>query len=33
VGTGAYEIDDGAGTLWVITPQSLPGRDMRIGVK
>jgi hypothetical protein len=33
LGTGAYEIDDGSGTLWVITRQGVPGRGVHVGVK
>jgi hypothetical protein len=33
LGTGAYAIDDGSGTLWVITQQGVPGRGARVGVK
>lgn len=33
LGAGAYEIDDGSGTLWVITRQGVPGRGARVGVK
>jgi hypothetical protein len=33
LGTGAYEIDDSSGTLWVVTRQGVPGRGARVGVK
>jgi hypothetical protein len=33
LGAGAYAIDDGSGTLWVITQQGVPGRGAHVGVK
>ena len=33
LGTGAYAIDDGSGTLWVVTQQGVPGRGARVDVK
>ena len=33
LGAGAYALDDGSGTLWVITQQGVPGRGARVGVK
>lgn len=32
LGAGAYAIDDGSGTLWVVTQQGVPGRGARVGV-
>jgi hypothetical protein len=33
LGTGAYEIDDGTGRLWVATRRGVPSRGARVGVK
>ena len=33
LGTGAYEIDDGTGRIWVTTTRGVPSRRSRIGVK
>ena len=30
---GAYKIDDGTGSIWVITRESVPAKGARIGVK
>lgn len=30
---GAYKIDDGTGSIWVITQDSVPAKGARIGVK
>jgi len=30
---GAYKIDDGTGSIWVITRDSVPSKGSRIGVK
>lgn len=30
---GAYKIDDGTGSIWVITQESVPAKGARIGVK
>ncbi|MBA2341448.1 MAG: hypothetical protein H0V88_13745 [Pyrinomonadaceae bacterium] len=31
LGTGAYQIDDGTGTLWVVTRRGVPARGSRVG--
>jgi hypothetical protein len=33
LGAGAYAIDDGSGTLWVVTQRGVPGRGARVDVK
>jgi hypothetical protein len=33
MGTGAYEIDDGTGKIWVATKQGVPSRGSRVGAK
>ena len=33
MGTGAYEIDDGTGRLWVATTRGVPSKGSRIGAK
>jgi hypothetical protein len=33
LGTGVYAIDNGSGTLWVVTNRGVPGRGARVGVK
>lgn len=32
-GGGIYKIDDGTGTIWVITRRGVPARDVQLGVK
>jgi hypothetical protein len=31
--TGAYELDDGTGKIWVVTRRGVPGRGARVGAK
>jgi hypothetical protein len=33
MGTGAYEIDDGTGRIWVATTRGVPSKGSRIGAK
>lgn len=33
LGTGAYEIDDGTGKLWVVSKTGVPREGARVGVK
>jgi hypothetical protein len=33
LGTGAYEIDDGTGRIWVATTRGVPSKGSRIGAK
>jgi hypothetical protein len=33
LGSGAYEIDDGTGKLWVVTRRGVPSRGSRVGAK
>ena len=33
LGTGAYEVDDGTGRIWVATQRGVPSRGSRVGVK
>ena len=33
LGTGAYEIDDGTGKIWVATKRGVPARGSRVGTK
>jgi hypothetical protein len=33
LGTGAYEIDDGTGKIWVVTRRDVPSRGSRVGAK
>lgn len=33
LGTGAYEIDDGTGKLWVVTRRGVPARGAKVGAK
>ena len=33
LGQGAYQIDDGTGTLWIVTRRGVPSRGARIGAK
>jgi len=30
---GIYKIDDGTGSIWVVTKKSVPGKDAKLGVK
>lgn len=30
---GIYKVDDGTGSIWVVTKKSVPGKDARLGVK
>lgn len=30
---GVYEVDDGTGTIWVVTQESVPREGSRVGVK
>lgn len=30
---GAYEIDDGTGTMWIVTDNAVPNKGTQIGVK
>src|SRR5882724_11594849 len=32
-GTGAYELDDGTGRIWVATTRGVPSRGSKVGVK
>lgn len=32
-GTGAYELDDGTGRIWVATTRGVPSKGSRVGVK
>jgi hypothetical protein len=32
LGTGAYALDDGTGTIWVIARRAVPSRGTRVGV-
>lgn len=32
-GTGAYELDDGTGRIWVATTQGVPSRGSKVGVR
>src|SRR5215212_6924682 len=31
--TGAYELDDGSGKIWVVTRRGVPSRGARVGAK
>jgi hypothetical protein len=31
--TGAYEVDDGTGTMWVITRRGVPARGSKVGAQ
>lgn len=31
--TGAYQVDDGTGKIWVVTRRGVPGRGTRVGAK
>jgi hypothetical protein len=33
MGTGAYEIDDGTGRIWVAATRGVPAKGSRVGVK
>ncbi|HKQ52620.1 MAG TPA: hypothetical protein VJT74_09645 [Pyrinomonadaceae bacterium] len=33
LGTGAYELDDGTGKIWVVTRRGVPSRGARLGAK
>jgi hypothetical protein len=33
MGTGAYEIEDGTGRIWVATTRGVPSKGSRVGVK
>ncbi|MCU1264811.1 MAG: nucleic acid binding, OB-fold, tRNA/helicase-type [Acidobacteria bacterium] len=33
MGTGAYEVDDGTGRIWVAATRGVPARGSRVGVK
>src|SRR6267378_856663 len=33
LGTGAYELDDGTGRIWVATTRGVPSKGSRVGVK
>ena len=33
LGHGAYEVDDGTGTLWVVSSSGVPREGARVGVK
>ena len=33
MGTGAYEVDDGTGRVWVATQRGVPARGSRVAVK
>jgi hypothetical protein len=33
LGNGAYELDDGTGSLWIVTRNGLPSRGSRVGAK
>ncbi|HEY2963760.1 MAG TPA: hypothetical protein VGJ37_15180 [Pyrinomonadaceae bacterium] len=33
LGTGAYEIDDGTGRIWVATKRGIPSRGAHVGTK
>lgn len=33
LGQGAYRIDDGTGSLWVVTRRGVPSRGARVGAK
>lgn len=32
-GVGLYKINDGTGSIWVVTRESVPGKDVQLGVK
>ncbi len=33
LGRGAYKLDDGTGTIWVVSDKGVPRRGARVGVK
>lgn len=33
IGGGAYKIDDGTGSMWIVTDDAVPGRGAEIGVR
>ena len=33
LGNGAYELDDGTGSLWIVTRNGLPSRGSHVGAK
>jgi hypothetical protein len=33
LGKGAYKLDDGTGTIWVVSTRGVPRRGARVGVK
>ena len=33
MGTGAYELDDGTGRIWVATTRGVPSKGSKVGVK
>jgi hypothetical protein len=33
MGTGAYEVDDGTGRIWIATQRGVPARGSRVGLK
>ena len=33
MGTGAYEVDDGTGRIWVAATRGVPARGSRVGIK
>lgn len=33
LGTGAYELDDGTGKIWVVTKRGAPSRGSKVGAK
>lgn len=33
MGTGAYELDDGTGRIWVATTRGVPAKGSKVGVK
>ena len=33
IGGGAYKVDDGTGSIWILTDGSVPSRGAQIGVK
>ncbi len=33
LGTGAYELEDETGSIWVVTKQGVPSRGSRVGAK
>ncbi len=33
IGGGAYKVDDGTGSIWIVTDGSVPSRGTQVGVK